>query len=937
MMTDIKFPKIRLSHKFIIFWFASILVSLGLLLVLSDGMLKKLHEQQAHNQINSAFESFDRRVAARGNFLFRLTEGMAENVVVKSSISLIHNYQAIDSYEPLVLDVEKRNLSMELKKQASINHIGGMAIYTARLELVCFSAMGEKDGFAAGYLSYEKGKPAVYMISRDKETFEKASSIPDIVSNNMIVSEGVSTNKHIHSNKTDILLESSSPITRKAPDGAARTVGLLRAVDILDDSFFKNITLQSNLEFMYRLESGFSHGDFSAPFNAFRSGENAIKASGTWFRENKNYFIGEKTMKLSDGKNITLFFLKTKEDLTSVLEIFRNANAWIAAYVLFFLIPLGTVFIRKSFTKPVAALLKNIDEIKEGVYKKSPIESRNDEWGFLASGFHSMADAVHEREEALLESEKYNRILFEKSPIGLALCRMDGELLDVNQAYADIIGRTVEEAKRLSCRDFTPEKYAEQEALQLETLKRNGRFGPYEKEYIHKDGHFVPVRLAGLLLKQGGRSLISFSVEDISEKRRAEEAFQIVNDSLEEVVRERTAELKSACENLQVESEERKQAVEELQENKEVLDMIFETTHFQLIMLDTEFNFIKVNKAYADSCGFDQDYLTGKNYFELYPGEELESRFLNVVKTGEPYIVYSRPFEFPDQPWRETVYRDLAIYPIKKMSGKVDALLFTMLEVTERKKTEKELVDKRAALAAEKETGRLKSEFLASVSHELRSPLTSIIGFSDRIISKIKSGNTDKAIKFSQNIHSSASHLMELINDILDFSKIEAGKMELVKSEFTIAELFENLKSQFEFLAEEKGLKLSFDISGAVPPVYADRMRILQVMINLLSNAVKFTPHGGRIAVGAAVSDDDIELRVDDSGTGIDAKDNEIIFNLFQQIGRGRREQQGTGLGLAVTKCIVEMHGGRISVESRPGEGSVFTVSIPYKRSGESD
>jgi PAS domain S-box-containing protein len=175
-------------------------------------------------------------------------------------------------------------------------------------------------------------------------------------------------------------------------------------------------------------------------------------------------------------------------------------------------------------------------------------------------------------EASLKESEQYNRLLFEAFPIGLALCGMDGRFIDVNPAYARIIGRTVEETLKLTNRDITPEKYAEQEERQLERLRKTGRYGPYEKEYIHKDCHLVPVRLNGLIVQRGGEDFIWSSVEDITERRKAEEELDKHREHLEELVRERTAVLEQKTLDLEKSRQALRYLIEDVNESRRELE-----------------------------------------------------------------------------------------------------------------------------------------------------------------------------------------------------------------------------------------------------------------------------------------------------------------------------------------------------------------------------
>lgn len=227
---------------------------------------------------------------------------------------------------------------------------------------------------------------------------------------------------------------------------------------------------------------------------------------------------------------------------------------------------------------------------------------------------------------------------------------------------------------------------------------------------------------------------------------------------------------------------------------------------------------------------------------------------------------------------------------------------------------------------------RAKSDFLANMSHELRTPLNSIIGFTELLLSGISGELTPEQKEQLNYINSSGRHLLELINDILDLSKVEAGKMELELSVFELRELIENSVAMFREKAMRHRIKMTIDIPQDVDKkIKADERKLKQIMFNLLSNAIKFTPDEGTVWVRAKkVKEEGIEISVEDTGIGIKPEDMEKLFQPFQQIELTyTKKYEGTGLGLALTKRLVELHGGRIWVQSEYGKGSKFSFTIP--------
>ena len=222
-----------------------------------------------------------------------------------------------------------------------------------------------------------------------------------------------------------------------------------------------------------------------------------------------------------------------------------------------------------------------------------------------------------------------------------------------------------------------------------------------------------------------------------------------------------------------------------------------------------------------------------------------------------------------------------------------------------------------------------KSEFLASMSHELRTPLNAIIGFSEVLLERMFGELNERQDDYLRDIWSSGKHLLELLNDILDLSKIEAGQMVLSRSKFAVRESLDYCLSMVRERALQQRVLLSLDVDPEVGPLDADRLRFRQVVLNLLSNAVKFTPEGGRVDVRAFIRGQDLVVLVADTGVGVQVEDRERIFDSFQQGARSSGQVEGTGLGLTLSKRILELHGGRIWVESEAGKGSTFGIALP--------
>lgn len=277
----------------------------------------------------------------------------------------------------------------------------------------------------------------------------------------------------------------------------------------------------------------------------------------------------------------------------------------------------------------------------------------------------------------------------------------------------------------------------------------------------------------------------------------------------------------------------------------------------------------------------------------------------------------------------------LTAYPVAAMDGKYPRSPYPPLQTTS---LEQQVIERtedlREAMMAAQLASHAKSEFLASMSHELRTPLTAIIGMSATLLRWSLGELSDRQRNFLQTIHDSGQHLLEMINDILELTQLEAGRAILQLNQFSLSVLVQQSLKTMQESALRRGVELilHLDIEPNHDRFIADPHRVKQILLNLLSNAIKFTPEGGKVTLRVFAEPHSVLIQVSDTGIGIAEHQRSLLFQKFQQLDTSyHRMYQGTGLGLALTKQLVELHNGQITVDSTVGVGSVFTVQLPVR------
>lgn len=487
----------------------------------------------------------------------------------------------------------------------------------------------------------------------------------------------------------------------------------------------------------------------------------------------------------------------------------------------------------------------------------------------------------------------------------LFVMSMDGTILTWNEGARHIKGYEANEiiGQHFS-RFYTEEaKKTNHPEHELEIAAREGR---YEEEgwRVRKDGSKFWANVTITLLKDPDGNKIGFAkvTRDLTERRKADD--------------------------------EREQATRAAETFKLMVETVKD---YAIFMLDPKGYIVTWNEGARRIKGYTADEIIGSHFSRFYTEPDINRRH-----PENELEIAIREGRYEEEGWRvrkdgSTFWANVVITAVRDRSGLLLGFAKVTRDLTERRKAQQDL-----EIAAHNlkllndqlaKANVAKDVFLANMSHELRTPLNSIMGFNDVMLLGLAGPLNETQTKQAVFIKRAAQHLLSLINDILDLAKIESGKMELDVVDLNLSPLLSDVVAGVQPLAGERKLYLHFEEPSSVPLIHADERAVRQIVTNLISNAIKFTDDGG-VTVSIKTPDSDcVDVSVKDTGIGISKADQSQLFQGFVQLSRQERKQEGTGLGLALSKRLAELMNGQIIVESEPGTGSTFVLRLPAVRS----
>ncbi|MCE8428213.1 MAG: PAS domain S-box protein [Candidatus Methanoperedens sp.] len=636
-----------------------------------------------------------------------------------------------------------------------------------------------------------------------------------------------------------------------------------------------------------------------------KQGDSREKILEKW----KEFQLAEKEFRKAINQTFqheTIEINEKKEILQDTISTGLKNLVYISLLTVAFSIVMG-FFISRNISKPINTLKNAALDIEKGSFETRVDIKYGDEVGVLADAFNLMAKKVNQDITDLEKAKKnievqniFSRTVINSMNDAVSVIDVrDFRIIDTNSVFLETYGLKKEDVMGKTCYEIVHKRTVpctppDDICPLMETVK-TGK--PSTEEHIHctKDGEKRYVEVSASPVKDENGNVISIihMTRDITERKKSEDAL--------------------------LESEERYRHLVDLSPYGIAIHLEGKIIYMNLAgakILGTTDTSLFIGKPVLEIVHPDYHELVKERIQMQEEGKKvplIEEKFLRVDGTPVDIEIIAIPFNYQGKKAMYGVFQDM----------------------TEHKNAERIRLENERLINAD----RTKNEFLATMSHELRTPLNAVLGFSELLKRKMAGGLNEKQEEYVDHILEGGKHQLNLIDMILDMTRIEAGKLELALRRISVPQIIEEVLSLLRDKAMKRRVALKTEFDPALGQIFADRQKFMNIMFNLVDNAIKFSkPEGGTVTITVKKVDNIARFSISDTGIGIKDEDMGKLFVLFQQIDSGlTRKYGGAGLGLTITKQLVELHGGMITAKSKYGEGSTFTFTLPIevKNNGE--
>jgi len=538
------------------------------------------------------------------------------------------------------------------------------------------------------------------------------------------------------------------------------------------------------------------------------------------------------------------------------------------------------------------------------------------------------AHAINALKQDLAACEDRFSKVFDASPAMIVISTVEtGRHYAANDVWLKTMGYEREEVLGKTAHELGVWQSPEDRERYIRAFQASGKLRDYETKLRTRGGEVRTFSTACDEIIYDGEARLLMVFHDITDRKNAEQALRRSNEDLERQVNERTQDLQRQIEATEQAKAELEESELRLMDANRMLNVVLDTIPVRVFWKDKNLNLLGCNRLYAMDAGYQNPrQMIGKSDFEMGwrdHAEHYRADDMRVIKSKKPKLGYEEPQTTPggNESWLRT-----SKSPLRNLEGEVIGVLGMYEDITERKIAEKQL--QHAKNEAER-ANQAKSQFLSSMSHELRTPLNAILGFAQLLEHDPGHPLLEAQKESVEHIKTGGNHLLHLINEILELAKIESGHLELNIESTKPEDVFYETIPMAQALAEKSNLTFHIPaLEHQWPNISVDAIRLKQVLLNLLSNAVKYNVDGGEFTLSCAVVDDFLSIKVSDTGAGISAEAMKDLFHPFARLDHENSDIEGAGIGLTITKELVELMGGEINVESVPGEGSTFCVKF---------